>query len=129
MTPLADERLESKSNQDNCHIYKEKFKEEDAVNGKYCKVRDHCYYIGKYRGDRYSICNLRYSITEEVPVIFHNGSNNDYCFVIKQLGEEFDCLGKNKEKYITFSVRIKKNKLKELVKEEKKLNRKSYLAS
>ena len=26
---------------------------------KYVKVRDHCHYIGKYRGAAHSICNLK----------------------------------------------------------------------
>ena len=28
----------------------------------YCKVRDHCYYTGEYRGAVDSICNLKYSV-------------------------------------------------------------------
>ena len=43
---------------------------------------------------------------------FHNGSTYDYHFVIKELAEEFksefECLGENTEKYITFSVLLKK---------------------
>ena len=76
------------------------------------KVRDHCHYTGKYRGAAHSICNLRYKIPKEIPVVFHNGSTYDYHFIIKQLVKEFkgnfDCLGENTEKYITFSVPIKK---------------------
>ena len=45
-------------------------------------------------------------------MVFHNGSTYDYHFIIKQLAKEFkgnfDCLGENTEKYITFSVPIKK---------------------
>ena len=44
--------------------------------------------------------------------MFHNGSKYDYHFKIKELAEEFEgefkCLGENTEKYITFSVPIKK---------------------
>ena len=32
----------------------------------YCKIRDHCHYIGKYRGAADSICNLNYSIPKEI---------------------------------------------------------------
>ena len=50
--------------------------------------------------------------TKKNPVVFHNGSTYDYHFIIKQLAKEFDgqfeCLGENTEKYITFSVPIKK---------------------
>ena len=76
------------------------------------KVRDHCHYTGRYRGAAHSICNLRYKIPKEIPVVFHNGSKYDYHFIIKQLAREFkgnfECLGENTEKYITFSVPIKK---------------------
>ena len=44
--------------------------------------------------------------------MFHNGSIYDYQFIIKELVKEFEgnfeCLGENTEKYITFSVPIKK---------------------
>ena len=44
--------------------------------------------------------------------MFHNGSIYDYHFIIKELVKEFEgnseCLGENTEKYITFSVPIKK---------------------
>ena len=49
------------------------------------KVRDHCHYTGKYREAAHSICNLRYKISKEIPVVFHNGSTYDYHFIIKQL--------------------------------------------
>ena len=48
----------------------------------------------------------------EIPVVFHNGSNYDYHFIIKELTNEFEgqfeCLGENKEKYKTCSIPIKK---------------------
>ena len=58
----------------------------------------------------HDICNLRYKIPKEISVVFHNGSTYDH-FIIKELAEEFErefeCLGENTEKYITFSVLIK----------------------
>ena len=37
----------------------------------------------------------------EIPVVFHNGSDYDYHFTVKELANEFegqsDCLGENKE--------------------------------
>ena len=45
-------------------------------------------------------------------MVLHNGSTYYYHFIINQLAKEFDgqleCLGENTEKYITFSVPIKK---------------------
>ena len=84
----------------------------DGNNKEYHKVRDHCHNTGKYRGAAHDVCNLRYKILKEIPIVFHNGSTYDYHFIIKELAEgfegEFECLGENTEKYITFSVRIKK---------------------
>ena len=50
---------------------------------------------------------------QEIPVKIHNGSKYDYHLIIKESteefkGEEFECLGENTEKYISFSVPIKK---------------------
>ena len=45
-------------------------------------------------------------------VVFHNCSNYDYHFIIKELANEiegkFEYLGENTEKYKTFSVLIEK---------------------
>ena len=79
---------------------------------KYHKVKDHCHYTGKHRGAVHDICNVRYKIPKRIPVVFHNGSTYDSHFIIKELAEEFEgefeYLGENTEKYITFLVSIKK---------------------
>ena len=53
-----------------------------------------------------------YNTPREIPVVFHNGSSYDHHSIIKGLTEkfegDFECLGENKGKYITFSVPIKK---------------------
>ena len=36
----------------------------------------------------HTICNLKYSVPEKIPVAFHNGSNYDYHFIIKVLAEK-----------------------------------------
>ena len=56
---------------------------------------------------------MRYKVPKEIHnVVFHNGSTYDYHFITKELVKEFDgnfeCLGENTEKYITFSVPLKK---------------------
>ena len=67
----------------------------------YRKVTDHFHYTG---GAAYSICNLNYKVPQEVPVKIH--------FTIKELAEafkcKFECIGENTEKYVSFSVPIKK---------------------
>ena len=75
-------------------------------------MRDHCHYTGKFRGAAHNICNLRYNTPKKIPIVFHNGLTYDYHFIIKKLEEEFksgfECLGENTEKYISFSVPLKK---------------------
>ena len=55
---------------------------------KYCKVRDYCHYTGEYRDAAHSICNLKYNVSKNNSTVFHNGSNYDYHFIIKELAEE-----------------------------------------
>ena len=78
----------------------------------FCTIRKINLEYTKKSGAAHSICNLSYKVPREIPVVFHNGSTYDYHFIIKQLAEEFKgqfrCLGENTEKYITFSVPIKK---------------------
>ena len=76
------------------------------------------------------ICNLRYRTSKEIPIVFHNGSTYDYHFIIKELAEEFEgefeCLGENTEKYITFSVPIKKEITKKYNNGNDKITKISY---
>ena len=109
MIPLTTKEEIYHNKQKICYICKKEFDINDKKN---YKVRDHCHYTGKYRGAAYNICNLRYKIPKEISVVFHNGSTYDYHFIIKELVKEFDgnfeCLGENTEKYVTFSAPIKK---------------------
>ena len=104
MAPLTKEEKEDYNNQKVCYICKKEFIDD--------KIRDHCHYTGKYRGAAHNTCNLRYKIPKNIPVIFHNGSTYDYHFIIRELVKEFEgnfeCLEESTEKYITFSVPIKK---------------------
>ena len=62
MDPLIEEEKESYKNQQLCHICEKEFCTD--INSdeykKMRKVRDHCHYTGKYRGDAHSKCNLNY---------------------------------------------------------------------
>ena len=115
MIPLTDKETNSYEKQKVCYICKKEFSTDENDKNAfklYHKVRDHCHYTGKFRAAaRTSIC-IRYKTPKEIPVVFHNGSTYDNHFIIKQLAKEFDgqfeCLGENTEKYITFSVPIKK---------------------
>ena len=108
---LTPEEKKDYDDQKVCYICKKEFDNNDN-DKKQQKVRDYCHYTGKYRGAAHNICNLRYKIPKEIPVVFHNGSTYDYHFIIKELAKKFEgnfeCLGENSEKYITFSVPMKK---------------------
>ena len=56
---------------------KKNFERKCTTDKNYRKVKDHCYYTGKYRGAAHSTGNLKYSIPNEIHVVFHNGSNYD----------------------------------------------------
>ena len=111
MILLTRDEWELHNKQEVCYVCKKGFTTYDS-NKEYYKVKDHCHYTGKYRGAAHNICNLRYKTPKKIPVAFHNGSIYDYHFIIKELAEEFEgefeCLGENTDKYITFTVPIKK---------------------
>ena len=108
MIPLTKDEKNWHNDQKVCHTCKRIFST-DYNNKKYHKVKDHCHYTGKYRGTAH---DLRYKIPKEILAVFHNGSTYNYHFIIKELTEEFEgefeYLGEITEKYITFSVVIKK---------------------
>ena len=113
MIQLTKEEKRSHKKQEAFHICKEKFcmdkDDEDYINRK--KVKHHCHYTEKFRGAAHSKCNLNYKVLKDIPVIIHNASYDAH-FTINQLVEEFkgelDRIGENMEKYITFSVPIKR---------------------
>ena len=55
-----------------------------AKDKNYRNIRNHCHFTGKYRDALHSICNLRINLPNQIPVVFHNGSNYDYHFIIKK---------------------------------------------
>ena len=50
----------------------EKESRKSSLSINYWKVRDHCHYTGKCRGKAHSICNLKFNVPNETPVVFHN---------------------------------------------------------
>ena len=72
MIPLSYEENESYKNQKVCYICKKEIStdndyDNDNGNKKYHKVRDHCHFTVKYRGDAHNICNLRYKTPRKSP--------------------------------------------------------------
>ena len=111
MIPLTKKEEENHNNQKSLlHMFvtNDTTEPSSLEHKKNDKVRDHCHYTGKYRGAAHNMCNLRDKVPKEIPIVFHNGSTYDYHFIIEELVREFDgnfeCLGENTEKYITFSV-------------------------
>ena len=66
-------------------------------------------FTGRYRGPAHSLCNLRYRIPSYIPVVFHNLSGYDAHLFIKELGKnsrDMEVIVKNKEDYISFSIKV-----------------------
>ena len=84
MNLSTKEQQESYENTKICYICKEKPENKYLKDKKYRKVRDHCHYTEEYRGPAHSICNLRCSVPKKIPIVFQNGSNYDYHFIIKK---------------------------------------------
>ena len=77
MISLTDEENKYYGKQKVYYICKKEFSI-DYDNKEFHKLIDHCYYTGKYREVALDICNLRYKTPKEIPVVFDNGSTNDF---------------------------------------------------
>ena len=66
MIPLIKEEKKTHRKQKVCYICKKGFSTDDDDNKKYCKVRDHCHYTGKYREAAHDICNLRHKTPKKL---------------------------------------------------------------
>ena len=90
-----------------CYIFSKEF----TKYKNYRQVRDHCHFTGI--GAAHSICNLRFNVPKEIPVVFHNGSSYDYHFIIKVLANkfvgQFKYLGENTTKIKIIETILMKN--------------------
>ena len=120
MQELSKEQQMTHDNAPYCHICKNVF----GNKKNHVKVRDHDHYTGEYRGAAHLLCNLRYSMQIYIPVYFHNGTNYDFNLIIAELAKEFrsemKCIPSNTNKYMSFSIPIKKE-VKESNKQKKKV--------
>lgn len=93
-----------------CHICKREFFEFDI------KVRDHNHFTGAFRGAAHQSCNLNFKKSHTIPVVFHNLSNYDGHFLIKNISKKIpggvSLLPVNKERYISFTKNIQDTNIK-----------------
>ena len=110
MLPLTKEELKSHQGARNCYICARRILKKIFKSINYRKVRDH--YTGKYRAASHGICNLKFNVPNEIPVVFDNSLNYDYHVIIKELANvfegKFECLGQNTEKCKICSFPIEK---------------------
>ena len=110
MKPLTPKEMDRYKKSERCHICFKLFKEDNP------KVRDHCHYTGHYRGPAHTKRNLQYKIPSYIPIVFHNLSGYDAHLFIKELaasstdGAKMGVITKNKEDYISFSIKVEVDK-------------------
>ena len=110
MNPLTPKEIEEYKTSKKCHICFGPF------TGKNPKVCDHCHYSGRYRGAAHRNCNLMYRIAHYIPAVFHNLSDYDAHLFIRELaksipgGARMGVVAKNKEDYISFSIKVEVDK-------------------
>ena len=106
MFPLTKSQVKKHKKATKCHICFKEFNEKG-------KVRDHCHYTGLYRGAAHFGCNLRYKITNYIPVVFHNLAGYDAHLFIRELAKHTKDIGviaKNVQDYTSFSIKVEVDK-------------------
>ena len=71
-----------------CYIFGKRILQKFAKNKNYPKVRDNCHYTKKYIGPPHSISNLKFNVANKLSVVFQNGSNYDYHFLMKDSAKQ-----------------------------------------
>ena len=90
MLPLTKEDLKSHQDAKVCYVCGKRILKKLSESINYQKVRDHCHFTSKYRGAAHGNCNLKLNVPNQIPAVFHNRSNYDYHFIIKELPNEFE---------------------------------------
>ena len=104
MIPLTKKEEKKQNKQKVCYICKKRFTTDDN-NKNTIRLEIIVTILGNIEV-LLMIFAIRCKIPKEIPVEFHNGSTYDYHFIIRELAKEFEgefeYLGENIEKYITF---------------------------
>ena len=83
MIPLRNKEIKSYEKQKVCHICKKEFCDDKNKKKSLRSLSLHL----KFRGAAHSVCNLRYKVPKEIPIVFHDGSTYDYHFIMKKLAK------------------------------------------
>ena len=83
MIPLRNKEIKSYEKQKVCHICKKELCDDKNKKKSLRSLSLHL----KFGGAAHSVCNLRYKVPKEIPIVFHNGSIYDYHFIIKKLAK------------------------------------------
>lgn len=108
MAALTEDELQLHDNAITCYICNNVFTKDNG------KVRDHDHLTGKYRGPACNSCNINFKLPRFIPVLLHNLSGYDSHFIIPELGRDsgsIDVLATSMEKFISFSKKVGKMKL------------------
>ena len=101
MLLLTKKKLKSYQDAKVSYICGEKILKKLSKSINHWKGIDHCHYTRKHRGAAHSVSNLKFNVPNEIPEVFHNGSNYLYHFIIEKLANEFEgkfeCLGDHTE--------------------------------
>ncbi|XP_025264492.1 uncharacterized protein LOC112637944 [Camponotus floridanus] len=105
MTDLTPDEREIFASASRFYACERPFEADDA------RVCDHCHLTGGFRGPAHSACNLNYKDSYIIPVFFHNLSEYDAHFIIKDVANTYpgsvELLPVTKESYIAFSKTVR----------------------
>ena len=111
MLTLTKEELKSHQEPKACYICGKRILNKLSQSINYQKSEDQVN-KGKYRGAAHNICNLKFNVPNEIPVVFHNASNYDYHLIIRELANtfqgQFKCLVENTKNCKRFSIPTEK---------------------
>lgn len=85
-----------------CHI---RLKE---IRDRKYTVRNHCHFTGLYRlGPTHVNCNLKYKLTNTIPIVFHNLRGYGFHFMMQEIVKfrdvEINVIPSSREKYMSFT--------------------------
>jgi hypothetical protein len=103
MLPLTNDEKTIYKNTTICRLCKQEF-----TNPNNPKVRDHDHLTGKFRSGIHKNCNIKYTVPEKIPLLFHNLKGYDSHFIIENINlnvfEECNIIPNSLEKYLAIQL-------------------------